>query len=176
MIAGVNSVTSGLYRFQSLARGIVLLLVLGSSLPSQADNFQPFTADTFASIKEEFQGSEFLLGLWSVDCPPCLVELQMMGTILKDNPDLPFVLVSTDPIEDRESAYEFLEDFELQHFQSYMFADNFIERLRYSIDPGWYGELPRSYFFDSRHVMQSHSGIMSRELLSSWFEQELILD
>lgn len=162
------------YQFQSLARGIVLLLALGSSLPSQADNFQPFTAETFATIKEEFKESEFLLGLWSVDCPPCLVELKMMGTILKDNPDLPFVLVSTDPIEDRENAFEFLEDFGLQDFQSYMFADNFVERLRYSIDPGWYGELPRSYFFDSSHEMQSHSGIMSQELLVSWFQRELI--
>ncbi|MGE4630656.1 MAG: hypothetical protein AAEC86_09460 [Pseudohongiellaceae bacterium] len=50
-----------------------------------------------------------------------------------------------------------------------MFADNFAERLRFSIDPNWYGELPRSYFFDAKHNMSSHSGIMTKALLPGWF-------
>jgi len=155
---------------------LAALVALAISTQVQADSFKPFTGETFATIRQEFAGSEFLLGLWSVDCPPCLVELKMMGEILQANPDLPFVLVSTDPLEDRDSAYEFLEDFGLQDFPSYMFADSFTERLRFSIDPAWFGELPRSYFFDAEHNMQSHSGIMSRELLQGWFEQELNLD
>lgn len=155
---------------------LALLLATPMTAQAQADNFKPFTADTFAEIRQEHAGSEFLLGLWSVDCPPCLVELQMMGELLQTNPDLPFVLVSTDSIEDRDSAYEFLEDFGLQDFSSYMFADSFTERLRFTIDPAWFGELPRSYFFDSQHNMQSHSGIMTRDLLQDWFQRELILD
>ncbi len=151
----------------------VLLLVVASN--SHADNFKPFTADSFAEIKQGFQGSEFLVGLWSVDCPPCLVELNMMGAVLEKNPDLPFVLISTDPIADRDSAVEFLEDFNLQDRESWMFADNFVERLRYSIDPNWFGELPRSYFFDSNHQVQSHSGIMTMELLAGWFDREIEL-
>ena len=99
----------------------------------------------------------------------------MMGTILEDNPDLPFVLISTDPIEDREWAYDFLQDFGLAERPSWMFADSFEERLRFSIDPNWYGELPRSYFFDADHQMHSHSGIMTRELLLQWFGRDLDL-
>ncbi len=137
------------------------------------DNFRPFTTGSFAEIKAVHAGQEFLVGLWSVDCPPCLVELDMMGEILEDNPDLPFVLISTDPIEDREWAYDFLLDFGLAQRESWMFADSFEERLRFSIDPNWYGELPRSYFFDADHQMQSHSGIMTRELLEQWFSQDL---
>ena len=161
---------------QTLLFGFAALLIVVVNSTSHADSFRPFTAETFSTIKEEFEGTEFLLGLWSVDCPPCLVELQMMGDILEANPDLPFVLVSTDSIENRDTAYEFLEDFGLQDFPSYMFADSFTERLRFSIDPAWFGELPRSYFFDSQHAMQSHSGIMTHELLQEWFERELNLD
>ena len=113
-----------------------------------ADNIRAFTLDSLLEIKSEFEDKEFLLGLWSVDCPPCLVELDMMGKILELNPDLPFVLISTDPIETREDAVEFLSDFNLEDRESWMFADGFVERLRYSIDPNWYGELPRSYFYD----------------------------
>ena len=123
-----------------------------------------------------FEGKEFLLGLWSVDCPPCLVELKMMGEVLALNPDLPFVLVSTDSIETREDALEFLIDYNLHEIQSWIFADSFIERLRYSIDPNWYGELPRSYFFDTNHKMHSHSGIMTKDLLESWFKHDIKFD
>ena len=159
----------------TVARVIFLLVALIAPATSQADNFLPFTGESFATIKQQFTGSEFLLGLWSVDCPPCLVELDMMGELLQKNPDLPFVLISTDPIEDRESALEFLEEFDLHERQSYMFADSFTERLRYSIDPNWFGELPRSYFFDTQHTMQSHSGIMTIELLQQWFSRDLNL-
>ena len=98
-----------------------------------------------------------------------------MGDLLKKNPNLPFVLISTDSIEDRESALEFPEEFDVHERKSYMFADSFTERLRFTIDPGWYGELPRSYFFDSQHNRKSHSGIMTIELLSQWFSKPLNL-
>ncbi len=158
-----------------LTRLLVSIGVVLSSFAAnaQSDNFKPFTAESFAQIKQSFAGQEFLLGLWSVDCPPCLVELDMMGDLLQDNPDLPFVLISTDPIDERESAYEFLQDFDLAGRETWMFADSFTERLRYTIDPNWFGELPRSYFFDANHDSQSHSGIMTRELLESWFSRPL---
>ena len=138
-----------------------------------ADNFKPFTADSFEEIKASFKGQEFLLGLWSVDCPPCMVEMEFMSDLLKLNPDIPYVLISTDPIDQREYSAEFLEDVGLEDKESWIFADSFVERLRFSIDPNWYGELPRSYFFDSQHTMQSHSGIVSEELLKGWFKRPL---
>ena len=151
---------------------VASLLVL-FSVAAQADNFKAFTADSFQEIKSSYEGEEFLLGLWSVDCPPCLVELEFMDKLLELNPNLPYVLVSTDPIEQREYSQEFLEDFGLTEMESWMFADSFVEKLRFSIDANWYGELPRSYFFDNEHEMKSHSGIISRELLSDWFSSSL---
>ena len=155
--------------FQSCA----VAMLFSTSVPSHADNFRPFTDGSFEQIKGSFAGGEFLVGLWSVDCPPCLVELDMMGEVLKLNPDFPFVLISTDSIDDREFAAEFLEEFDLHQKESWMFADNFEERLRYSIDPNWFGELPRSYFFDSDHQMNAPSGIMTAELLQAWFSRDI---
>ena len=138
-----------------------------------ADNFKAFTAESFEEIKASFEGQEFLLGLWSVDCPPCMVEMEFMAELIKLNPDIPYILVSTDPIEQRDYSAEFLEDVGLADKESWMFADSFVERLRFSIDPNWYGELPRSYFFDSNHAMKSHSGIVSEALLIEWFNRPL---
>ena len=146
---------------------------LCSASSAGADNFKAFTAESFEEIRSRFEGQEFLLGLWSVDCPPCMVEMEFMAELVKLNPDIPYVLVSTDPIDQRDYSAEFLEDVGLADKESWMFADSFVERLRFSIDPNWYGELPRSYFFDSNHAMQSHSGIVSEELLQEWFNRPL---
>jgi thiol-disulfide isomerase/thioredoxin len=161
-------------RFSHLYFSVVLFFSLIMSTATYGNNFLSFTFDSFSEIKSKFKDQEFLLGLWSVDCPPCLVELNMMGELLELNPDLPFVLISTDSIDTKEDAIEFLADFNLEQRESWMFADNFVERLRYTIDPNWYGELPRSYFFDKDHNMQSHSGIMTRELLQDWFVRTII--
>lgn len=143
------------------------------SSATMADNIKAFTTGSFEEIKKSYRGQEFLLGLWSVDCPPCMVEMEFMAELLKLNPEIPYVLVSTDSIEQRDYSIEFLEDVGLADRESWMFADNFVERLRFSIDPNWYGELPRSYFFDSNHAMKSHSGIVSEELLQEWFRGKL---
>ena len=115
-----------------LMGNLIALISFSWPILGLADNIRSFTFDSFSQIKSEFEGKEFLLGLWSVDCPPCLVELDMMGKILDLNPELPFVLISTDPIETKEDAIEFLSDFNLHNRESWMFADSFVERLRYN--------------------------------------------
>ena len=159
-----------LYFWKKYILASALSLVAGIAC---AQNIVPFTSSSFDSIKEQYQGKEFLLGLWSVDCPPCLVELELMSSLLELNPDLHFVLISTDSIELQEEATVFLEDFDLVNRSSWMFADNFVEKLRYSIDPNWFGELPRSYYFDTEHNMRSHSGILTESILKSWFANRI---
>ncbi|CAN0512690.1 unnamed protein product, partial [Scytosiphon promiscuus] len=156
-----------------LRQGIVLTLLLALAPNLYADNIRAFTSESFAEIKAEYAGQELLLGLWSVDCPPCMVEMEFMARVLELNHDIPYVLVSTDSIEQRDYSMEFLEDVGLENQETWMFADSFVERLRFSIDPNWYGELPRSYFFDTEHQMQSHSGIVNEELLLEWFSRPL---
>ena len=143
--------------------------VAGQDNRTENTAFLPFTAQTLDEIKTRFKGREFLLGLWSIDCPPCLVELELMAGVLESQPDLPYVLVSTDPIALQDTAAEYLEDYGLGGRESYMFADSFVEKLRFSIDPNWFGELPRSYFFSTDQTFRAHSGIVSEELLAEWF-------
>lgn len=133
-------------------------------------DIQPFTADSFAAIKAEREGQPFVLALWSVDCPPCMVELDMLGRMRDEHPDLPLVLVSTDNIALREDAEDFLLDYGLDDMSSWMFADSFAEALRFSIDPQWFGELPRSYHFGADHQFEAHSGILTEAQLRAWLE------
>lgn len=157
--------------------GYQFLPVPGTVTPQRASftategyeaNIEPFVADTFAQLKAERQGQGFLLALWSVDCPPCMAELNMLGELLEEHPDLPLVLVSTDQIRQREDAEDFLIEYGLTDIQSWMFADPFAERLRFTIDPQWFGELPRSYYFDAQHQPETHSGILTESQARAW--------
>ena len=47
------------------------------------------------------------------------------------------------------------------------FTDPNIERLRYTIDPDWFGALPRSYFYDERGNRKGVSGLLSKEKIYS---------
>lgn len=136
--------------------------------PIARDNFEPLTVDTFAEIKAHYKGKPFLLSLWSIDCAPCRLELKLLGEIKKKNPSFPLVLISADSLEQRETAFYILEEYSLDENASWMFADSFSEPLRYSIDPNWYGELPRSYMFDSSHTAIAHSGVLTENQIGQF--------
>jgi len=138
------------------------------ALPEPGLDIRAFTAQSFAQIKADRAGQPFVLALWSVDCPPCMVELELLGRLRDQYPDLPLVLVSTDDIALQADAEDFLKDYGLDDMTSWMFADDYAAPLRYSIDPQWFGELPRSYHFDAQHQFEAHSGIMTEAQLRSW--------
>lgn len=59
-------------------------LLLGAAHPgvsdeAPADNIQGFGPQTFAEIKAQFANKPFVVSLWSADCAPCRVELDMLG-------------------------------------------------------------------------------------------------
>lgn len=159
-----NRSTSG----AKFARGLITGLLLLFGAPVLADNIMRFDTSTFTSIKQEYAGQPFLVSLWSIDCPPCLVELDLLGKLVAENPDFPLVLISTDSIEKLEESRYILEDYGLAGIRSWIFADAFVERLRYTVDPGWYGELPRSYFYTDAHAFTAHSGTLNAELLTGF--------
>ncbi|MFK7864590.1 MAG: TlpA family protein disulfide reductase [Pseudohongiellaceae bacterium] len=156
-------------KISSITLGLLSCLFLMQTATAEpADKFKPLEAETFSEIKQSNSGHAFLVSLWSIDCAPCRLELALLGDLKKTNPQFPLVLISTDSLEERETANYILEEYSLEGLVSWMFADNFIEPLRYSIDPNWYGELPRTYLYDANHVATAHSGVLTPELLEDF--------
>lgn len=162
----VNATT----HFRKLGQMVLtcMLFVNGAAFADEAHNIQPFDANSFAQIKADYTGQPFLVSLWSIDCPPCLVELDLLGKLVAEDPNFPLVLISTDSMDKLQEAQFLLEDYGLQDIQSWMFADAFVERLRFTIDPGWYGELPRSYFYTATQEFDAHSGTLNAQLLNEF--------
>lgn len=143
---------------------VVLFLLCAAPGPALADpGIQPLTTDNYSRIAEQHSGERFLLVFWSVDCPPCRKELAMLGKILEEQPELPVTLVSTDQHLATEDVRAILERNGLLNADNWQFADPVAARLRHAIDPDWFGELPRAYFYLASGERVAHSGLLSEE-------------
>ncbi len=151
--------------------GLFLLL---TTVTVMADSL-PFTSDSLKQIEEKYTGNHFLLVLWEVSCLPCHEEMELLGNMLESYPELNVVMVGTDHIDNDEELSKLLAKHKLAGIDSWLFAENNIEKLRYSIDPEWYGELPRNYFYDVDSSRLGHSGKLTEEILLEWLGLHNIL-
>lgn len=142
-------------------------------LEPSAGQPKPFLFDSLQEIENTYNGKPFLLSIWSLSCAPCVSELHMLSDIKKEHPELNLVLLSSDSPELASEAQQFLTRFELETMSSWIYGTNEPEKLRYAIDPRWYGEMPRSYFYDRNGKRLAVSGVVPEEKLRSWIASNL---
>lgn len=155
-----------------IKQGFFALLLLHSTMGSALAQgalamFQP---GSYQAILQQQQGQPFVLVLWSLECSHCMGELQMLGELLAERPQLRLVVVSTDTPADSGELSQVLAQHGLGAASSWVFAADDAARLRFEIDRTWYGELPRSYLFNAQHQRAAHSGVLKRDELERWAE------
>jgi len=150
----------------SYARSLAccLLLVSGAAAASP----QPFVPGSFGELLEARAGEPFLLVLWSTTCLPCREEFRVLAGLREEHGELPLVLVGTDPPGQEAMVNRMLEHFGLADQENWVFADEDALRLRFEIDPEWYGELPRSYFYEPGGARIAASGKLEKARLEDW--------
>lgn len=129
---------------------------------------KPFVPGSYSAILAARQGRPFLLVLWSINCPPCRKELDLLADTHREYPMLDLVLIATDDTGDINQVRGVLAEYGLDNLESWIFADPNDQRLRYEIDDKWYGELPRSYFYDPEHNRIALSGSLKSQHLEAW--------
>lgn len=149
---------------------IFVLLTTWVGLPgaASAEQPRPFDGGSFEAILKQHQGQPLVVSFWSLTCPPCIAEMPLWRDALADYPEVALVLVATDDVEQTGRIVSTLERFGLGDVDSWIFADPFVERLRYSIDSKWRGELPRTYFIDADGVRTAFSGKVKAKALKTW--------
>ena len=151
---------------------LLLLAALGLAGPAQADS-QPFASEDLTRYQQQYQGKQWLLLLWSVDCPPCFKELAVLSRLATQQPELRVVLVNTDDDDQlTRERQQIVAKYGLEHLPNFHFADGQGSHSRYRIDPTWYGELPRSYFFEADGTRHGRSGLVTAELLERWLTKQ----
>ena len=148
---------------------LFILIMLSQVSLALAVNEQPFVNSTLEQLQQKYQGKNWLMLLWSLDCPPCFKELETVQQLHSGINKLPVVIVNVD--SDSEIGAErisVIEQFQLTSLEHYYFVDGEVEKSRYQLDPNWHGELPRSYFFDASGQFRAKSGLVSKKLIKTW--------
>jgi thiol-disulfide isomerase/thioredoxin len=132
---------------------------------------QEFKINTLEKIVASHKGHAFVLVLWSLDCEYCQASLNTLSEINKSH-KISVVTIATDSILDRKSAGLIRQRLKALGFtnQAWAFGEDSAERLRYAIDKKWHGEMPRSYWFDSKGQSISQSGVILSSQVDSFFK------
>ena len=164
-----------MYRY--LLRGVATVLLVIASVGAIASEIRlrPFDGQSMNAIRQSHAGRPFVLAFWSIACEPCRGEMSTLRNLEKRYPGVPVVLVSTDGAPDKPAVLRFLSRYAPRTAENWLFADEFVERLRYSVDPAWRGELPRTYFFDASHAPLMRSGTIEPQWAGQWFMKQAMV-
>lgn len=132
---------------------------------------KPFVMGSMAEIKASQANAAMIVSFWSIDCPPCYKELAMWRDLSQRLPQMRLVLVSTDEIDAKQEVVQVLEKTGVSQLESWQFAEDHVQRLRYEIDKNWYGELPRSYFYSPSGQVEAVSGLVEKDRVEQWLAQ-----
>lgn len=159
---------------RSLLLAAVAAVALLAAAASGAQEHKPFAPGSLKTIQAARAGHPFVLAFWSLTCTYCHEEFVLFSALRKKYPALDIVLVATDTPAESEALSDTLRHYGLERVESWVFADEFAERLRYDVDPKWGGELPRTYFYASDHGRRAQSGRLDRERLEAWIKQQFV--
>ena len=149
----------------------IFLFFLFFSHLSFAYEFMPFDMNTRKVIEKRYIDQPLIISFWSIDCPYCIDDLKKLGKALSKNTNVKLITVCVDGKESAKKAERILSQANLPKHEKYQYAEVDEDRLRYNIDPAWYGELPRTYFYDTAHQVTPLSGKISNSFLDKWFKK-----
>ncbi len=132
-----------------------------------------FVSGSYQQILVSNANRPFMLVVWSINCSSCLKDMALLSSIHKSKPELKMVMLAADELSAAEQIQQILEKNQLSDIENWVYAEENTQKLQFEIDPKWYGELPRTYFFDKGHQRTGVSGVLSKEDYDAMFAKIL---
>lgn len=152
--------------------GLVLVFMLSFvNTAALAESIRSFTAGSFKQVLASREGKPFILVLWSLECQYCPTELKMLSELKRSHPTLDVVTIATDTISDLPQLASRADSYGMGKFEQWVFAEDMPERLRLEIDGRWYGEVPRTYFYDRKHQREVKTGLVNKAFIEEWLSR-----
>lgn len=139
------------------------LAILTNTVHAESPTLKPFVSDSYQQLLTNNTGKPFMLAVWSITCPSCIKDMTVLNAVHKAHPEIKIVMLSTDDIAESAEAQKIVANNQLTDIEQWIYAEENTQKLQFEIDPKWYGELPRTYFFDKTHQREAVSGVLSKE-------------
>ena len=153
---------------------LLVLAALLAATPVQADGqLRAFERGSWQAILRAHAGRPTMVNFWGVTCGPCKVELPLLGQLMRETPTLDVVTVSADFVPSLpETTASMLDKAGLSAAENWIFSDGFVERLRYEIDPGWQGDIPRTVLIARDGKITTIEGIVDIAEVRRWLDPQ----
>jgi thiol-disulfide isomerase/thioredoxin len=133
----------------------------------------PFSSESYQKILANNVNHPFMLVVWSVNCSSCLKDMALLNSIHKSRPELKIIMLAADDLTVTEQIQQILDKNQLSDIENWVYADDNTQKLQFGIDSKWYGELPRTYFFDKTHKREAVSGVLTKADYDAMFTKIL---
>jgi thiol-disulfide isomerase/thioredoxin len=155
--------------------GLVLAPTMTVSAP--ADSLHSFVRGSWRELRQAHAGQPLIVHFWGVTCGPCRAEMPQWGQFLKQHPGLPLVTIDADLVPNDASAVKsMLAQDGLSSAENWTFDDDFVERLRYEIDPTWQGDIPRTFLIARDGTITTIEGVADFAKVASWWRDQSAAD
>ena len=157
-----------------LLAAIFLVVSLAAAPGAETSSeLKPFVRGSWQDVLRSHAGRPTLVHFWGVTCGPCKIELPLLGKFMKDNAEVDVVMISADLVPNLPGAARaMLEKAGLGTAENWLFADGFVERLRFEIDPAWQGEIPRTLLIARDGTVTTIEGSAEIPDLEKWSAQQ----
>lgn len=154
----------------ALIIGCLSTLIATSAVQGQEKFIKTFNPGSYQQILREHAAQPFVLAIWSVDCPSCIRDMKVISDLRLSHPEIQIVMLATDEPADTAEVKNMLARNGLSDLDNWIFGSSDAQKLRYEIDSSWFGELPRTYFYNASHNRVGKSGAMN----SAEFEAQIV--
>lgn len=162
-------------RWTALLLTLASLGAYGALNAASANEPQPFDRGSWAKLRAAHAGQAIVVHFWGLTCGPCLVEMPRWGRLLAERKDLRLVLIAADPApQPPEKVEARLTSDGLDRVESWNFADRFVERLFYEVDPAWQGELPRTLLIAADGTPTVLVGVADLNTVRAWLDRQAL--
>jgi len=150
---------------------LVLAPTISSSAPM--DDLHDFVRGSWQGLRQAHAGAPLIVHFWGVTCGPCRAEMPQWGQFLKQHPGLPLVTIDADLVPNNaDTVKSMLQQSGLTKAENWMFDDDFVERLRYEIDPHWQGDIPRTLLIARDGSMTTIDGVADFARVALWWRNQ----
>jgi thiol-disulfide isomerase/thioredoxin len=151
---------------------LISLVATSAALAADGD-LRPFKRGSWQQIRRAHEGQPIVVHFWGLTCGPCRIEMPKWGRLLQERSDLTLIAIDADLVPNAaELVKDELTKTGLAGAENWMFADDFVERLRFEINPRWRGEIPITLMIARDGKTTTIEGMADTAQVRDWLDAQ----
>jgi thiol-disulfide isomerase/thioredoxin len=160
-------------RFSAFVSLVSVAVLASVAVAATEGELRPFKRGSWQEIRRVHAGQPIVVHFWGLTCGPCRLEMPKWGRLMQERPDLKLIAIDADLIPNEAAVVsEMLVKTGLAGAENWIFADDFVERLRFEIAPRWRGEIPMTLLIAGDGTTTTVEGVADPAQVRAWLDAQ----